>query len=268
MLVTASTYECVGQVALTSQSQFATNTVAGSRIPRHALLAVVVFALLAAVIGNQHTRALSWGSDDVETPEWQELKDQALGIVPQDVESANDEGRPDITQEVSLILSSLDLQYQLLEREENLFSDRLPAPLLTEWIHTQNIPEEHFPSYLDGLVEFCREIGNDETISRIHNTDARTRTISTALDLYTQNFRNNVENLQAEVDAAEAESEWSVSDWSDESGTMLFFLGLLLGILVTLLLTGIAVLIYVLVRKRPTQSPTSESNFEFSVSNE
>lgn len=266
MLGPASLTECVAQLALTSQAQPAAN--ARSHFLRHSPLNVVASLILLTLLGYQSSWALSWGSDEVETPEWQELKDQALGIVPQDVASTNDDGRPDITQEVRLILSSLDLQYQLLEREENLFSDRLPAPLLTEWIHTQNIPEEHFPSYLDGLIEFCREIGNDETISRIHDTEARTRTISTALDLYTQSFRKNLENLQAEVDAGQAASDWSVSDWSDESGTMLFVVGLLLGILVTLLLTGIAVLIYVLVRKRTSQPSTSESNFEFSVSNE
>ena len=203
--------------------------------------------------------ALSWGSEDPETPMWQELKDQALGIDRGENANANEVDRPDISQEVQLILGLLDQQFQLLEREEDLFSDRLPAPILTEWIHARNIATEFFPQFLDGLIEFSREIGDDATISRIHDATARTQTITRALDLYTQSFRESLNNLQAELEAAEVNDDEPLIELSADSAASHFILGTLAGIFGTLLLVGLAILIYVLSKQRGNRAPMGGS---------
>ena len=97
------------------------------------------------------------------------------------------------------IAQSLDKQYQLVGRQERKFSEIYSSRSLFEQLVQPDLAgflddEMIMDHYLDALQLFATDVSNDELISRIADTTARTSTIIEALRRFNAGYVEQLEN--------------------------------------------------------------------------
>ena len=108
------------------------------------------------------------------------------------------------SERLASVTSTLDKQYNIAGREEQKFSERMPASYLEQVLIDQDLAknfqlEEVADDYLSAFQSLATDIADDEVLSRIADTNARTSIIIEAVNKFHDEY---VHRLHKSYDSA------------------------------------------------------------------
>ena len=189
-------------------------------------LGAVVLLVTLAMLGSLYWALYKtiWSSEvEVEdhfvAPTWTQMRTEFLPVSAsqtdldsdsetQDTESsgagAADDERLELVRD---ILSSLDRQYNLKDREEETFSSYYTPRAIHEWLTVRRgIPDELIDELLEAMESFADELGHDQRVAQINSESARRKLMISAIEEFVTAYLTTYKSAEGEVKALNAKT--------------------------------------------------------------
>ncbi len=240
------------------------------------IVSVVFLTLLAAVSGLIYWLAVKATSsehrseDYFKTPTWSSIRMDILPLVEQvdngrasdqentapnsnNATSTDQQEKVYIDPRIIELSNNLSKQFERNEEGVKQFREMLPRRVLQEWlISDSGISFRWKDRFIDDIVLFSEELGEDARINRIGSIEERAKTLISALERYVDLY---VQSIDIAADAASTMNAEERDRQSEVNTTLLYILPICAYILLSLI--ALVVLIRVEVHLRTIASNSS-----------